>query len=285
MKRLLSSPFFLVAVVAFLLPFFSVQCAGGEGFGELGLPTGPADLETDVTGLELVTGEAEEELEQTSQAPTEIPGLETPIPTPETQAQDLDLGTVQIFAIGAAAIAVLGIILSLLGGRPGGALALLLGAAGGVLLFLTASQFKDAVLGEAEAQLQGLIEVKNEGGFWLALGGFAIAALTGLLRVVMPGARPAPRPAAGTATGFGPPSGGPPPTAPPPATPPSPPPPSPPPPTPPPGSPPPTPPPGSTPPTPPPGSPPPTPPPGSPPPTPPPPSPPPGSPPQQQPPT
>jgi hypothetical protein len=285
MKRLLSSPFFLVAVVAFLLPFFSVQCAGGEGLGELGIPTGQADLEKDVTGLELVTGEAEEELEQTSQAPTEIPGLETPIPTPETQAQDLDLGTVQIFAIGAAAIAVLGILLSLLGGRPGGAMALLLGAAGAVVLFLTATEFKDAVLGEAEAQLQGLIEVKNEGGFWLALGGFAIAALTGLLRVVMPGggARPAPRPAAaGTATGFGPPPGRPPPTAPPPATPPpSPPPPSPPPPSPPPPSPPPpTPPPGSPPPTPPPGSPPPTPPPGSPPPT-----PPPGSPPQQQPPT
>src|SRR3990170_2272561 len=111
MKRILSSPFFLVAALAFLLPFFSVQCAGGSQLGDLGIPTGEADLEQDVTGLELITGEAEDTLGATGETPAipEIPGLETPgIPTPSAP-QEVDLGTVQIFAIAAAAIAVLGI--------------------------------------------------------------------------------------------------------------------------------------------------------------------------------
>jgi len=228
MKRILSSPFFLVAALAFLLPFFSVQCAGGGELGDLGIPTGQADLEQDVTGLELITGEAEDVFESTGQTPAipEIPGLETPIPEiPTTPAQDIDLGTVQYFAIGAAAIAVLGILLALLGSRAGGAVALLLGAGGAVVLFLTFTQFEDAIFDSVGAEAQGFLEVKQELGFWLALGGFGVAALTGLFRVAMPGggggARPGPRPAgAGTASGFGPPPAAPPPSAPPPAGPP-----------------------------------------------------------------
>ncbi len=239
MKRILSSPFFLVAALAFLLPFFSVQCAGGGELGDLGIPTGQADLEPDVTGLELITGEAEDVFASTGQTPaipgipgleTPIPGFETPIPEiPTTPAQEVDLGTVQYFAIAAAAIAVLGILLSLFGRRSGGALALLLGAGGAVVLFLTFTQFEDAIFDSVGPEAQGFLEVKQELGFWLALGGFAVAALTGLFRVVMPGGgggvRPGPRPAgAGTASGFGPPPSAPPPAGPPPASPPQPPP-------------------------------------------------------------
>jgi hypothetical protein len=231
MKRVLSSPFFLIAAAAFLLPFFSVQCAGGGNLGDLGIPTGDAELEQDVTGLEIVTGEAEDKFESEAQNPAvpEIPGLESPvpIPTPTAAAQEVDLGTVQIISWIAAGIAVLGILLSLLGGRSGGAIALLLGVGGGAALYVMFLQFKDAILGGAAGQLEGLIEVKQESGFWLSLGGFGIAAVTGLVRLLMPGgpraARPVPA-AAGSATGFGPPPvappAQPPPAQPPPATPP-----------------------------------------------------------------
>jgi hypothetical protein len=228
MKRILSSPLFLLAALAFLLPFFSVQCAGGTDLGDLGIPGAEqADLSEDVTGLELVTGEAEDTFAQTGETPAipEIPGVESPLPELPTQAPaEVDLGTVQIFAIAAAAIAVLGILLSLFGGRAGGAVALILGAAGAVVLFLTFTQFEDAILQGVGAQGQAFIEVKQELGFWLALGGFVLAALTGLLRLVLPdrGAAP-PRPAmatAASASGFGPPPAAPPPASPPPVSPP-----------------------------------------------------------------
>jgi len=226
MRRILSSPFFLLAAVAFLLPFFSVQCAGGGDLGDLGIPTGGAELSEEVTGLELVTGEAEDTFESTGETPAlpEIPGLESPLPEiPTTAPAQVDLGTVQIFAIAAAAIAVLGILLSLIGGRGGGAVALLLGAAGAVVLFLTFTQFEDAILQGVGSEGQAFIEVKQELGWWIALGAFAVAALTGLVRLVMPGGgAPPPRPAMATSsgTGFGPPPAAPPPATPPPATPP-----------------------------------------------------------------
>jgi hypothetical protein len=227
MKRILSSPFFLVAALAFLLPFFSVQCAGGGDLGDLGIPTGDAEVSEEVTGLELVTGEAEDTFESTGEAPTvpEIPGIESPLPDIPTGPGQVDLGTVQIFAIAAAAIAVLGILLSLFGGRGGGAVALILGAAGAVVLFLTFTQFEDAILQSVGSEGETFIEVKQELGFWIALGGFVVAALTGLLRLVMPDrdrGAPAPRPAMATTSGsgFGPPPATPPPVAPPPAAPP-----------------------------------------------------------------
>ncbi len=210
MKRILSSPFFLVAALAFLLPFFSVQCAGGTDLGDLGIPeTEQADF-PEVTGVDLITADAEDELESIGEVPSlpELPGVETPlpeIPTPGPAA--VDLGTVQIFAIIAAVVAVLGIFLSLFGRRAGGVVALILGAGGAVVLFLTFTEFDSLV----EESSQQLFEATQEIGFWLALGGFVIAALTGLLRLVLPdrGAAPA---MAGT-TGFA----APPPVAPPPA--------------------------------------------------------------------
>lgn len=233
MKRFLSSPFFLLAALAFLLPFFSVQCAGGADLGDLGIPGAEqADLSEEVTGLELVTGEAEDTFASTGETPAlpEIPGVETPLPEiPTTAPAEVDLGTVQIFAIAAAGIAVLGILLALFAGRAGGAVALILGAAGAVVLFLTFTQFEDAIQQGVGTQGQAFIEVRQELGYWLALGGFVLAALTGVLRLVLPDrGAPPPRRAMATASasGFGPPpaapatSATPPPATPPPATPP-----------------------------------------------------------------
>jgi hypothetical protein len=225
-KRLLSSPFFLVALLAFFLPFFSVQCIAGDQLGdlsELGIEEQELQL-PEVTGVQLVTGDAEEEFESAAQNPPvpEIPGAETPLPTPEPQAQEVDLGTVQILAIAAAAVALLGLLLSLLAGRAGGTVSLLLGVAGAVVLYLTFIQFRSAVLGEAAGELEGVIRVEQELGFWLSLGMFGLAAAGGLVRILLPDrARVVGAPAAGTATGFGPPPPAtPPPATPPPATPP-----------------------------------------------------------------
>jgi hypothetical protein len=233
MKRFLSSPFFLVALVAFLFPFFTVQCAQ-EGFSdlagqfgeELGGQVSQEQLERTVTGLELITGEAEENLAETGPEEAPIPG---PTPLPELPGiggqlpggAEPDLGTVQILAIAAAAVALLGIFLSLLGGRAGGMIALILGVIGAIVMFLLPSQFESGLFGEQAGQVSAIIEVKNEWGYWLALAGFIVAAATGLIRLLMPdrpaGAAP---PAAGT-SGFGPPPPAPPPTPPPAGPPPS----------------------------------------------------------------
>jgi hypothetical protein len=235
MKRILSSPFFLLAALAFLLPFFSVQCAGGGDLGDLGIPTGDAELSEEVTGLELVTGEAEDTFASQGETPAlpEIPGVESPLPDIPTGPAQVDLGTVQIISWIAAGLAVLGIFLALLGGRAGGTVALILGAGGAAALFVMFMQFEDAILQGVGSEGQAFIEVKQELGFWIALGGFVVAALTGLLRLLMPGrgAGP-PRPAMATASGSGfgpepgahrattPPTATPPTATPPPATPP-----------------------------------------------------------------
>jgi hypothetical protein len=240
MKRFLSSPFFLIALIAFAFPFFTVQCAQ-EGFGDLAGQLGEQfggevtqeELQQTVTGLDLITGEAEETLAESDTEDTPVPGP-TPttlpgLPGDQAGAVEPDLGLVKILAIAAAAVALLGIFLSLLGGRTGGLVALILGAIGAILVFLLPGQFESGLFGGQAGQLRGFIEVKNEWGYWLALAGFVIAAITGLLRLLMrEGPRPMPTgppPGAGTTSGFGPPPAAPPPAAPPPAQPPPPPPP------------------------------------------------------------
>jgi hypothetical protein len=230
MKRFLSSPFFLVALIAFLFPFFTVECAQ-EGFGdvagqlggELGGELAQEQLRTTVTGLELITGEAEETLSETGQDDTPVPGP-TPLPGLGDQGpgQQVDLGVVQILAIVAAATAFLGILLSLLAGRAGGTIALILGAIGTIIMLILPGRLESGLFGDQAGQVSAIIKVTKEWGYWLALAGFILAALTGLLRLLMPDRAMAPAAYGplppGTGTGFGPP---PPPAAPPPpATPP-----------------------------------------------------------------
>lgn len=198
LKRLLSSPFFLIAIIAFFLPFFSVQCSSGgfggltEGLGDLGEGLGEFGEEVPdlgqlqsgelakVTGVQLVTGQAEDDLRESAEQSAQ--GELAPTPAPGAE-QDVDLGIVQILAIAAAAAAVLGLLLSLLGGRAGGAIALVIGALGALLLFVLASQFENAVVPD---EAGALLVVKNEIGYWLALAGFGIAAITGVIRILMP---------------------------------------------------------------------------------------------------
>ena len=236
MKRFLSSPFFLIALLCFFLPFFAVTCNAAAGIPDIpGLGGAAQETSTEVTGVQLLTGQAEEELAAPGgDAGGESPGgFPFPGPSPSvaapgtpTDSPTPDLGGAQLMAIIVAALALLGIVLSLLAGRVGGILALVLGAAGGGVLFLLASEFKGAVLESAGgAQAETFIKIENRLGFWVTLGAFIVAALTGLVRILLPD-RPSLAPPATAAPGYGPPPGpgapgyGPPPAGPPPAGPP-----------------------------------------------------------------
>jgi hypothetical protein len=222
MRKAISPVFFLLAAACFFLPFFTVTCQGADQFGDLGELGGAQaqqELEKTYSGFEVITGDAETDLnEDTGEAPTP-PGGEIPgIPTQPTG--DIDLGMTQILAIVAAAVAILGIVLSLLPGRTGGLVAAVLGVVGAIALFVTGMQFSSAVKDAVGSEAAGFIEVKNEYGFWLSLVAFLVAAAWGVASLLMGGraARPVPV-GASTTSGFGAPAG-PPPSAPPPAAPP-----------------------------------------------------------------
>jgi hypothetical protein len=231
MKRFLSSPFFLLAGLCFFLPFVTISCSAdlgqqfaegfAEGFGEAfgdeaGAQISENDLEETFTGIDIVLGETGEETDaQESPTPgptaTAIPGLGGLDQT--TEASDNS----QLFAIIALGAAAVGIFLSLLSGFAGPLLAMILGLGGGVSLFLVKSEIDGTIPSQAEL----FVDVKYEIGFWLSLGLFVVAALTGLIRLLMRD-RPGLGPPA-TAPGFGPAAGpppSPPPAAPPPTTPP-----------------------------------------------------------------
>ena len=220
MKRYLSSPFFLVAIICFFLPFFAVTCSGFGGFPG----AEEAETATTVTGLELVTGKAEDTLGDPSEFQSGLEDLlpsagPSPAPTPDLgipQGEVIDLGMTQIWAIAAAAIALLGIFLSIMAGRAGALMALILGAAGAILLFVLQSEFKSSIVEAAGgAQVESFLEVQKKIGFLLALGAFILAAIMGLIRLLLPD-RPAGA-VAGAGAGFEqPPGTAPPPSAPPP---------------------------------------------------------------------
>lgn len=214
-KRFLSPPFFLIALLCFFLPFFAVTCSGLGGFPG----AEEAEQATEVSGLELVTGAAEDNLADTSDVRPDLGGLlpaagPTPTPLPleppdvgVPQGQEIDLGLSQIWAIAAAAVALLGIFLSLLAGRAGGVVALILGAAGAVLLFLLATEFKSSIVDVAGGgQAESFLKVEKKIGYLIALGAFIVAAVTGLIRLLLPD-----RPGAAPEAGFEQPAGAPPP--------------------------------------------------------------------------
>jgi hypothetical protein len=234
MRRAISPVFFVLAAACFFLPFFTVTCQGADQLGELGgqIPGAETqELERTYTGFQVATGEAETDLnEDTGDAPTppggEIPGL------PSQPTGDIDLGMTQILAIVTAAVAIIGIVLSLMPGRSGGIMAAILGVVGAIALFVTGSQFSSAVKDAVGQQVAGFIEVRNEYGFWLSLVAFLVAAAWGVVSLLLGGrtTRAAPvRTGTRTDSGFGapaapapsaPPPSAPPPTTPPPATPP-----------------------------------------------------------------
>jgi hypothetical protein len=230
MRKAISPVFFVLAAACFFLPFFTVTCQGADQLGDLGSQIPGAEgqeLERTYTGFEVATGEAETDLnEDTGDAPTppggELPGL------PSQPTGDIDLGMTQILAIVTAAVAIIGIVLSLLPERTGGIMAAILGVVGAIALFVTGMQFSSAVKDAVGQQVAGFIEVRNEYGFWLSLVAFLVAAAWGVVSLILGGrtARPAPvRTGTGTDSGFGapaaPPPSAPPPSTPPPATPPS----------------------------------------------------------------
>jgi hypothetical protein len=233
MRKAISPVFFVLAAACFFLPFFTVTCQGADQLGDLGqLPGAQAtgDLERTYTGFHVVTGEAETDLnEDTGQdlAPPgeEIPGL------PSQPTGRVDLGMTQILAIVTAAVAILGIFLSLMAGRTGGILAAVLGVVGAIGLVVTGSQFSGAVKDAVGQQVAGFLEVRNEYGFWLSLVAFLVAAAWGVVSLLLGGRTTRAAPGrAGPESGIGapaapppsaPPPSAPPPAAPPPATPPS----------------------------------------------------------------
>ena len=214
MKRYLSSPFFLLALLCFFLPFFAVTCAGG-GLGGLGGGGGGGQELTTIKGTDLLTGAAEEDLADTNDLPDLGPlGGPTPLPgiSPAAGEGDpVDLGLSQIWAIAAAVIALLGIFLALIAGRAGGVMALTLGVVGLVLMFLLSASVKGAVGDAVGEEAKGFIVVENKIGYWLTLLGFIAAAVTGLIRLLMPD-----RPVEATPLGYEQPPGVPPPAPPPP---------------------------------------------------------------------
>ena len=214
LKRYLSSPFFLLALLCFFLPFFAVTCAGG---GFPGLGGGGTQELTTVKGVDLLTGAAEEDLSDPDEIQPDLGPLGGPTPLPGVspaadESDPVDLGLSQIWAIAAAVIALLGIFLALLAGRAGGMMALVLGVAGVVLMFLLATSVKSAIGDAVGEQAESFLVVENKIGYWLTLGAFILAAVTGLIRLLMPERPVEPAPAE-----FEQPAGAPPPEAPPPA--------------------------------------------------------------------
>lgn len=228
MRRAISPVFFVLAAACFFLPFFSVSCT--QQFGDLGglggIPgaeQGQQELEqleeeSRVTGFEVATGAAEDELNQQSeQPPAETGGI--PGVTP-TQA-NIDLGVSQIVAIAVIAIAVVGLIVGLLP-RVGGIVVVVVALLGVVGLLVLNFMYKGAIE-DALAQAAQFFDVNTELGLWLSLLSFVLAAAGGVWILLAGRRRPAAR-AAGT-TGFGtpatPPPSSPPPAAPPPSPPPA----------------------------------------------------------------
>ena len=216
MKRYLSSPFFLLALLCFFLPFFAITCAGGGIPGLGGGGAGGGQELTTVTGVDLITGGAEDDLADTDEFQPDLGPLGGPTPLPGVspaagESDPVDLGLSQIWAIAAALIALLGIFLALLAGRAGAILALVLGVVGAILLFLLASSVKSSIGDSVGREAEAFIQVKSKIGYMLALAGFALAAITGLVRLLMPD-----RPVGTAPAGFEQPPGAPPAAPPPP---------------------------------------------------------------------
>jgi hypothetical protein len=229
MRRAISPVFFVLAAACFFLPFFSISCS--QQFGDLGnLPgaeQGGQELqqqldrleeESRVTGFEVASGAAEDQLNQQSEQPP--PGTEQ-LPGGVAPQGNFDLGVTQIVAIVVLAIAAVGLIVALLP-RIAGIVVIVVGVLGAVGVFVLGALF-DGAVDDSLGQAAQFFSVNREIGYWLSILSFILAALGGLWLLMAGRQRPAPA-AVGTASGFGapaaPPPAAPPPAAPPPAAPP-----------------------------------------------------------------
>jgi hypothetical protein len=184
MKKLLSPTFFAVVVAAFFLPFVSVSCSTsgfgeglggfGEGLGEAGeldIPQG--DIEVTATGLQIILNDVDQP-EGLGDLGSDFGGaIQQPDPTSENFPG-------RMFAIMAAAAAILGLGLSFLRDRAGAVTAIVLGLGAALFLFL----LKNAIDGElGGAQLLGF-QVSYKYGYWLALLFGVAAAAAGVWRLM-----------------------------------------------------------------------------------------------------
>lgn len=230
MKRFLSPSFFVIAAIAFLLPFVSVSCnpaavgEGLEGFGGTespitgpspgagfpGFPGGGGEVEIATgTGLDIALGSSVE-LEGLGG----LGGLPQQPQGDQGSWGDMDG---RLFVVIALIVAVAGLALSFLRGRLGGVLAGLLGIGGAALLVIFRIVASPNLGGAQEVPGADAFSLNFKVGWWLALGAFVLAAVTGTW-VARTGTQP-------TTTAGVPPPGEPPPSTgqpPPPAPPPPP---------------------------------------------------------------
>lgn len=189
MKKFLSPAFFVLAIICFFLPFVSVSCdtsAVQEGLGGLGdsplpgpspspgfpgLPGGGGgEVELfSVTGLDIVLG---------SEVDVEVPGSDLIGGQTEQQGGSAADFEGRWYVILALAAAVLGLGLSFLRERFGGAMATVMGIAGAALLVLFRVSFTPDLGGEAAPA--EVLSVNYEIGWWLATAAFVLATLAGI---------------------------------------------------------------------------------------------------------
>ena len=169
--RPINPAFFLVVLICFFFPFFTVQCSAAipealeglaEGLGEGGeFDFGDQDLSESVTGWQLVIGDPGETGTTTSgQSSVEDPG-----PDP--------------VALAAFAVAALGLLLSWIRRPIGPILAILLGVAGTILLVVLWTRISDRIPQGAQA----FVELKTEPAFWIAVVVSALGAVWGAVRL------------------------------------------------------------------------------------------------------
>lgn len=193
MKRGLSPIWFVLIVGAFFLPFVSISCSTeglGDVAGDLGGQVPAGGFEVSVKTLDFVIG-----------GEASVSGSQEFLD--EIQAQSGQEGTdeveTEIYAQVAAGLAVLGIFLSLIAGRLGAIMSIILGAGVTLSIILLKPavneqlQISDVPSGFGVSITYGL-------GYWgpLVLG--LVAAAWGVLRLLAPdGGRAAGMPAAPTA--------------------------------------------------------------------------------------
>jgi hypothetical protein len=163
--RLLTPSLFAAAGVLFLLPFFSVSCAGPPRGDLAGVGAVASDLEIELTGVDLLLERVPDQLEEAYRT------LEGP-------------GTARPLALALGALVAGGILLSGLPRRAGGAAGALLGVGGIALLVLVGSAVGDEARARVQPNGRDFIEVTWEVGAWAVAVLLGAAAAHGAFRTL-----------------------------------------------------------------------------------------------------